>query len=260
MAYLGLTLIEGINEVLESVGEPPWGQASHPSTPGVDDTTSIARRAEDFIRRETLRVQALGWPENTVVNLKLEGNAANVIPLTGLGSDASGSVILLYDILALKGSGPDAHRNYGIRGLLLWDADNGTTAFTDGTFAYMTVAKTVADTSNSADPVWTDDGSATENREANFWPANFENCSPQLKDLVIANTKVLFQRRIMGAMSNDATLQHEWMTQDMRTPRNTPIDAPMNLSPTLAPPNAVQPAGYSSRAPQQGPAWPAQKR
>ena len=41
MAYFGLSLIEAINEVLESVGEPPWGQTDHPSEAG--DSTSIAR-------------------------------------------------------------------------------------------------------------------------------------------------------------------------------------------------------------------------
>ncbi|MBT97643.1 MAG: hypothetical protein CL902_03335 [Dehalococcoidia bacterium] len=246
MAYLGLSLIESINEVLESVGEPPWGQANHPSHTSVADTTSIARRAEDFIRRETIRSQALGWPENTIVNLKLEAANNDTVPVQGaLAGTTTGATDLTYDILALKGSGPDAHRNYGIRGFLLWDADNGTTAFTDGTLVYLTVAKTVADAGDT---------------EANFWPANFENCSPQLKDLIIANAKVIFQRRIMGAMTNDAALQHEWMTADMRTPRNSPVDPPMNLQPTLAPQSSVRPAGYSQRSPQQGPAWPMQKR
>ena len=238
MAYFGLSLIEAINEVLESVGEPPWGQTDHPSEAG--DSTSIARRAEDFLNRETLRVQSLGWPENTIVSLKLttDGTDTTTIYLQDAKHEKG------FDILALKGAGTDSHRNYGMRGFKLWDADNGTDTFTTATEVFLTVAKTVADPST-----------------ATFWPDNFESCSPQLKDLVVANTKVIFQRRIQGSAQSDGALQHEWMNTEVNTPRNAPVTSPspMNIRPTMANPSAIRPAGYNTAAPARGRAFPGQR-
>ena len=119
-AGIGLSIVEAINEILESVGEFPIGGGTdgntEPSHSSIGDKISIARRAEDFLKRETRRIQALGWPETTT---RIKAYTA---------STAGGSTIALgATVLAVKGCGPDAHRNFGIINQNLYDGNAGTT-------------------------------------------------------------------------------------------------------------------------------------
>jgi hypothetical protein len=197
---IGLSIIEAINEILESVGEFPIGGGSGgnvpPSDASIGDEISIARRAEDFLKRETRRIQALGWPETTT---RIKAYTA---------STSGGSTIALgATVLAVKGCGPDAHRNFGIINQNLYDGNAGTT----------TILPTDQDGDASAKVYLT----ITEQVSAS-WPQNFEMNSPRLKDLIVSHTKMIFQRRILGSTAADPGLQQEYMLAELNASRNVP--------------------------------------
>ncbi|MBT97642.1 MAG: hypothetical protein CL902_03330 [Dehalococcoidia bacterium] len=207
---IGLSAIGAINEILESIGEFPVSGGTDGNTipSASSDTTSIARRAEDFLKRETRRIQSLGWPETTI---RTKSYTA---------STSGGSTVSLSTdrTLSVRGTGPDAHRSFGIVGENLYDANAGSTTIlpTDQTGAgsakvYLTISQEV-----SGD-----------------WPENFEMCSPRLKDVIVSHTKMIFQRRMLGNSWADPALQQEYILAELQANRNTPdIDMqPFNISP-----------------------------
>ncbi len=210
---IGLSVVGAINEILEAIGEFPISGGGDSNTPpsSSSDTTSIARRAEDFLKRETRRIQALGWPETTIrtKSYTASSNGGSSVPLN---SDR---------VLSVRGTGPDAHRSFGIVGQNLYDANAGSTTIlptdqTGGASAkvYLTISQEIDDS----------------------WPDNFEMCSPRLKDVIVSHTKMIFQRRMLGNSWADPALQQEYVLAELQANRNTPdIDMqPFNLSPVAA--------------------------
>jgi hypothetical protein len=207
---IGLSAVGAINEILESIGEFPISGGSDGNTipSAASDTTSIARRAEDFLKRETRRIQSLGWPETTI-------RTKSYTAAVGGGT----AVSLAADrVLSVRGTGPDAHRSFGIVGVNLYDANAGTTNIlpTDQTAAkvFLTISQEVSAA----------------------WPANFEENSPRLKNVIVSHTKMIFQRRMLGNSWADPALQQEYIMAELMANRNTiDIDMqPFNTVPVVA--------------------------
>jgi len=210
---IGLSAVGAINEILESIGEFPISGGSDGNTipSASSDTTSIARRAEDFLKRETRRIQSLGWPETTIRTKSYTASTSGGSTVS-LSSDRT---------LSVRGTGPDAHRSFGIVGVNLYDANAGTTTIlpTDQTGAgsalvYLTISQEVSAS----------------------WPANFEENSPRLKDVIVSHTKMIFQRRMLGNSWADPALQQEYIMAELSANRNTvDIDMqPFNTVPAIA--------------------------
>ena len=202
MAGNGLTLVDAINEVVETIGEFPM-TGTAPAATG----TSIYSRARAFIERESTRVQSEGWPENTEMNRKFTLDSGKV--------DLSGEAL---DILRVRGAGPDSHRSLVLRtdsGVLkIFDADQRTFDLRDG-----------GGGSSRAD-VFVD---VTIEH-------SFENLSPQLKDVIVAQSKLAFQRRLQGNPNTDLMLQQELAIANRSLDRNSPeIEQPFNVVPQFDP-------------------------
>lgn len=216
---IGLSAIGAINEILESIGEFPvsGGVDGNIIPSAASDTTSIARRAEDFLKRETRRIQALGWPETTIRTKSYTASTHGTPAGTVIRLD-SGDAANVTDTLSVRGTGPDAHRSFGIVGQNLYDANAGTTTIlpTDSSGGatsqvYLTISQEVSAS----------------------WPENFEMCSPRLKDVIVSHTKMIFQRRMLGNSWADPALQQEYIMAELQANRNSPdIDMqPFNISP-----------------------------
>jgi hypothetical protein len=50
----------------------------------------------------------------------------------------------------------------------------------------------------------------------------WQTCSPALRDVIVASTKLSFQRRIIGNPTADAQLMQEYLMAEMRAGRNQP--------------------------------------
>jgi hypothetical protein len=101
-------VLDAVNEVLESVGELPIT-----TVPSTSVGASIHNRALLFLERANMRVQAMGWPENTTYAYSVT------------------AALLSDNALAVSGAGSDGHRTVALRRLAgavsIWDADVGAT-------------------------------------------------------------------------------------------------------------------------------------
>jgi hypothetical protein len=212
MAIMGNNIIESINEVVETVlefpasypsGDAGTGEvATAPSDQSPADTTSIYYRAEQFIDRESRRIQAWGWPENT-------RTAVAHLADSGVKTVTFGSA---GDVLKVRAAGPDAHRSLVLRksgtDTQLFDADLGSfniTAGVDGT-VYLDITETV----------------------------NYQYLPPHLQDVIIARAKWTFQRRMQGNMQLDGSLQQEYLQAEASALRNKPEqDQNFNVAPMV---------------------------
>jgi hypothetical protein len=195
----GMTVIDAINEIIETVGEFPLASTVEPVPDGTG--TSIYHRARSFLNREDTRIQSLGWPENTV---KCASHTA------------SGGFITINDtVLRVRSEGKSGHRNLVIRhdataGVgfeqRLYDADNGTFTFTSTEQVFLdTVSK-----------------------------LSFENLPPLLQDVIVAKSKMEFQRRIQGNAQVDHALNQEYVTAEMNLDRIRPDwQQPFNIQPMI---------------------------
>ena len=194
MAGNGMSIIEAINEIVETVGEFPMATGG---TAPTGTGTSIYHRARHFLDRESKRVQAQGWPENTT-----NGHAYT--------ADGSGKVGLDATLLQIKGSGPDGHRDLSMRDdsgdLRLYDNNKGTFVVATATTGVVFVDKVDALAVLSTTSAW-----------------GFELASPMLQDVIVDGAKVRFQRRIQGNLDMDTALRQEHMSSDHQAPRNEPL-------------------------------------
>jgi hypothetical protein len=144
------------------------------------DTTSIYARAEQFVERESMRVQATGWPENTDVARRFE--------------PASGKITLPPTVLRIRGAGPDAHRTLVIRN------DSGTRRVYDANRQTFDMpAATYLDTVVLLD---------------------FDSLPRTLQDVIVSSAKMRFQRRMQGSQSADQQLAMEYMQAEFIADRN----------------------------------------
>jgi len=189
MASEGLTVVDAVNMMLETVNEFPI--STRPSADS--DTTSIARRAEDILLRETKTVLSWGWPENTTI-----------------GKEYTSGAVDMSNVYAAKGSGRDAHRAFTIKDNKLWDVAAGS-----HTIQPMVSGDNVIylDIIGSVSPAW---------------PENFENGAMTTKEVIVRHAAQLFQRRLQGSQTQDAFLSQERAIADMQAKRN-PIDVDPQL-------------------------------
>ena len=185
--------------------------------------TSIYHRARHFLNRESKRVQAQGWPENTT-----NGKAYT--------ADSSGHVELGATVLQIKGSGPDAHRDLSMRDdsgdLKLYDNNKGT-------FVVATASTGV---------VFVDQVDALGSLVAASSAWGFELASPMLQDVIVDGAKVRFQRRIQGNLDMDTALRQEHMSSDHQAPRNEPLtENRYNIQPQTVSQQQSQQQGQKGR-------------
>lgn len=190
----GMAIIDAINEIVETVGEFPLATTVSPVPDGTG--TSIYHRARSFLNREDTRIQSLGWPENTV---KCDSHVA------------SGGVITIADtILRVRAEGKSGHRSLVIRTdgstQKLYDADNGT-------FTFDTTEEVFLDTVSKL---------------------SFVDLPPLLQDVIVAKSKMEFQRRIQGNPQIDQALNQEYMSAEMNLDRIRPDwQQPFNIQPMI---------------------------
>ena len=190
----GMTIIEAINEIIETVGEFPLASTVSPVPDGTG--TSIYHRARMFLDREDTRIQSLGWPENTV---KCDSHTAS-----------SGAITIADTILRVRAEGKSGHRNLVIRDdsgtQKLYDADNGT-------FTFDTTEEVFLDTVTKL---------------------SFVDLPPLLQDVIVAKAKMEFQRRIQGNPQIDQALNQEYITAEMNLDRIRPDwQQPFNIQPMI---------------------------
>ena len=213
MAIMGMSFVDGINEIIETILEFPMSGSDRPSTDG--DTTSVYYRAEQFLDRENLRIQAWGWPENTRTN----------VAVTADSGEQTVTFATAGEVLKVRSAGPDSHRNLVLRMreagesayTSLYDADKGTFDVTDENDGTVYIDKTEL--------------------------LDFEYLPPHLQDVIVARAKWTFQRRMQGNMQLDASLMQEYMQAEAASLRNKPImDQEFNVRPAL-PTAAPSPEG-----------------
>jgi hypothetical protein len=187
------TIVDAINQVVETIGEFPMGGTTRPSAGG--DTTSIYWRAETFIDRAMYQVLAQGWPENT--------ERARAFTANGSG------LVTVANILSIKATGPDHYRTLVIRNNAgtptVYDADKRT--FNLGASAVVYLDVTVLLT--------------------------WEDIPVKLADVVVAQAKLLFQRRLQNSQLADSQMQQEYIQSEIRADRNEAkrSDLPPNTQP-----------------------------
>lgn len=199
MATTGMTFVEAINELVETINEFPMSGSAKPSAADPVDSTSIYARAETFINRESRRLQALGWPENTTL----------ARPVT---AESGAKTVLVESFLSVRAAGPDQHRSLVMRkdgsNTKLFDADKQSydiTSANDGTVYLDTVEE-----------------------------LDFEYLPNHLQDVIVARAKMTFQRRIQGNPETDQQLLQEYMQAEQLAFRNKPdLDQNFNIRPMI---------------------------
>lgn len=195
------TIVDAINQVVETTTKFPWGLPMAPSaiitgtvvvtaaattTIANPDTTSIYARAEQFLDRARYQVLAMGWPENTEMSR----------PFTASSQKVS---LAAANVLNIKGSGPDSHRNLVIR--------------TDGTVVsvYDANLRTFLVTTASG-VIYLDC----------VLLLTWGDLPTKLADLVIQRAKVMFNRRLgENEQLNDAQLGQEYDISNEVIDRNS---------------------------------------
>ena len=187
------TIVDAINQIVETIGEFPMGGSVRPSASG--DTSSIYWRAEQHLDRALQQILAQGWPENTERSRQFTANGSGFVTLS--------------NILSIKAAGPDHFRNLVIRNNAgtptVYDADKRT--FNLGASATVFLDCTVLLT--------------------------FEDLPTKLADVVIGQAKLLFQRRLQNSQLADSQMQQEYVQAEIRADRNEAqrSDLPPNTQP-----------------------------
>ena len=158
---------------------------------------SIYDRARQFLDREDKRMQSMGWPENTVMSKEFTA--------------AGGAIGIADTVLRVRAAGSSAHRNLIIRD------DSGTQKLFDGnddTFVFETTEKVYLDVVSKLD---------------------FIDLPPLLQDVVVAKSKLEFQRRIQGSPTTDAALMQDYAVAQAALDRHPMLsEQPFNTQPLIA--------------------------
>lgn len=194
MATAGPQILDAVNEILEVINEGRISAlASSGSFPAKTFNEDAGGLTEYMLTRISRRVQSMGWPENTEL----------YVSATPVNNAGTFDVVLGNTILWVRGSGASAYRNLTIRGGLeatgaaaapgvagtsyLWDEDRKTRDF------LTTTAVTI-------DQIrWLD----------------FDNLQPRTKDVVIAATATIMQRRRRGSPDHNEFLTQEQVIAEL---------------------------------------------
>lgn len=211
---MSMTMVEAINEVVETVQEFPMSGALRPSRQDPVDTTSIYARAEEFIDRESMRIQAHGYPENTDL----------CRPFT----PATDRVTLPQNVLRVRAAGPDAHRTLVIREEVVdepvYDEQGNQTGTTPVPYRRLYDANRQTFSAGTG-PVFLDAVILLD----------VEDLPRTLQDVVVGSAKMKFQRRMQGSQLADQQLMMEYMQAEAVVDRNKAKDDAMlfNLRPMV---------------------------
>jgi hypothetical protein len=240
---IGMTMVEAINEVVETITEFPMSGATKPSASG--DTTSVYRRAEDFIVREDKRMQSQGWPENTEANVRLDLATAvgsDDLYTVGIGTPAAADAAstFLFDTgviqsntagstLRVRGAGEDEHRTLVLRKPgALWSY------FSDSPALFTKVTEVSLYDSNYHTFDCGLSGTRTTATLDFVFHLDFESISPMLQDVIVARSKMNFQRRMQGNPQVDQALQQEYIAAEASLTRNMPdMTQSWNMRPAI---------------------------
>lgn len=189
MAGPGYTFVDGINEIVETVGEFPMSGGTKPSASG--DTASIYYLAEKHIDRHNKRVQAQGWPENTVYSRAYTPTSVNAV---------DNVVVLAETVLRIQAASTSEGRPLVIR---VDTADADTPKVFDSILNSFNLGST--------DTVYLDQVELLA----------FEDLTPGLQDVILTQAKASFQRMFQGNLNLDTVLSGEEMRANMSADRNT---------------------------------------
>ena len=189
MAGPGYTFIDGINELVETVGEFPMSGGTKPSAGG--DTASIYYLAEKHIDRHNKRVQSQGWPENTVYSKSYTPTTVNSV---------ANVVVLAETVLKIQAASTSEGRPLVLR---VDTADSDTPKVFDAILNSFNLGST--------DAVFLDQVELLA----------FEDLTPELQDVILTQAKASFQRMFQGNLNLDAVLSTEEVKANAMAARNT---------------------------------------
>jgi len=199
MPILGLTKLGAVNAILETVNDLPFTVIDSTGTwPNLTYGASIAGRAEQILDRVSQDVQSRGFQANLAISK----------PFTPAGSPLK--VTLPVDTLSVRGAGPDHFRNFELRGDFLYDLDRHTDQFATAAVIHLDVVTEL----------------------------EFTVCPPRLKQLIVAEAAVVFQRRHRGSLEQDAMLGQERNAAEVKVdrPKPRPNTDPVNPFPLMPSP------------------------
>lgn len=189
MAGPGYTFVDGVNELAETIGEFPMTGTAKPSASG--DTSSAYYLAEKHLDRFNKRVQAQGWPENTVFSKSYTPTTVNGV---------ANVVVLAATVLRIQAASSSEGRPLVIR----------------------------VDTSHSDTPKIFDASLNSFNLGSNAAVLvdqvellDFEDLPPQLQDVILTQARTSFQRMFQGNVNLDQMLEAEKAASDAVAPRIT---------------------------------------
>lgn len=167
-----MTKLDAVNSCLAAINE-------YRVTALDTNGTSIAAEAERYVDDSTRYLCAQGFPCNTI-------RSRAYTPAAGTLEVSLGS-----DVLRIRGSGPDQHRNLVMRGTKVYDADKGQYAMQNANPVYLDVAELLA----------------------------FADLDPMLREQVAQHAAQRFARRTTGSQMSDAYLSQELGLTDSIQPR-----------------------------------------
>jgi len=167
-----MTKLDAVNACLAAINE-------YRVTALDTNGTSIAAEAERYVDDSTRYLCAQGFPCNTI-------RSRAYTPSPGTLEVSLGS-----DVLRIRGSGPDQHRNLVMRGTKVYDADKGQYAMQNSNPIYLDVAELLA----------------------------FADLDPMLREQVAQHASQRFARRTTGSQMSDAYLSQELGLTDSIQPR-----------------------------------------
>lgn len=169
MAVLGMTKIQAINQMLRAAGLMP---VSSLSTGNSDD----AGIAEEVLDRVNMAIQMQGWPENVEFNTTL----------TPVLSNGAYTIVADADILWVRSCYRDSHRNFTLKGGMVYDLDRRTTDFGSTTAINVDICRLL----------------------------DFDDLQPRTKELIAAAAARAFQMFKRGNPTQDGFLTEQQIIAD----------------------------------------------
>jgi hypothetical protein len=185
---------------LDAVRQMMEGIGETKPVPALDTGgSSTAAQAERVLDRESIRVQSRGFRENTI-------RCKKYTPTGG----PPAKIQVGTDVLHIESAGPNAHRTFDLKGDYVFDIEKGTDEF---------------DATDTANGIFLDV----------IVKRDFVDCSPKLKDLIVQEATLVFQRRENGNPNADAMLEQERTKAELLAQR--PVvrenNKPINPSPMV---------------------------
>jgi hypothetical protein len=227
MASAGLTKLEAVNEMLAAIKEFPVAALD----PG---GTSTAALAESVLDRENKRVQSRGWHENSEYDVDLEppdleiavtGTTGTFIAGETVTESTSGATGRFHQIddddkmelTVLTGTFTGGKTLTGATSTATRTGGAGTTALTEGEIVLDADVLRVDGTSDdvvmrSGKLYDRDENTATFDDTVNVTLVrllDFDDLSPETKDLVAVQAKKKFQREMIGSPQADSFIREE---------------------------------------------------